>query len=106
MSTHLRPIARAARAAYTRPGSTILFERRHPARRAYWTAVARRALTAALDLTELTSVLAAHQITLPLDNCSCGAAWFMDYRTHTAHQATALLAHVLGETGHDVEADR
>lgn len=51
------PLERAARAAYTRPDSTLPWERRTPARRAYWRTVARRALDAGLDREELARAL-------------------------------------------------
>lgn len=61
MSTYLSPLERAARAAYTRPDGSIPWERRSPARRAYWRTVTRRALDAALNLGELAQVLAEHR---------------------------------------------
>lgn len=102
------PLERAARAAYTRPDSTIPWERRSPRRRAYWRTVARRALDDALDLPELANVLGrqhrdvgpdAHLTGFREHLCSC-------YRWPTAsdpdtpaafaaHQAAEVRAHIL-----------
>ena len=68
----------AARAAYTRPdgGSTIPFERRSPAGRAYWEGVAQRAVAAAVEHAQLGELFAyLHYVQLLEDGwwtCGCG----------------------------------
>lgn len=91
------PLRRAARAAYTRPDTSVPFERRPPARQAYWTRAARRALEAALDPAELAEVIAAHSRYdydpgAGLYRCACGG-----YLTSTwpDHIAAAIRTHAL-----------
>lgn len=99
------PMARAARAAYTRPEGTIPFERRSPRRRAYWHEVAERAVKAALRADELEAVIAHHTWDYDHDTehyrCSCGEFYVGDPVTdHTRHLAqfirlTILAPHLL-----------
>ncbi|GAA4725788.1 MULTISPECIES: hypothetical protein [Promicromonospora] len=95
VSTSLR---RAARAAYTRTGTSIPFERRPPARQAYWTWAARRALEAALDPDELADVITAHSRyeydhRVGLYRCVCGGYLTSGWPDHIT---AAIRAHVLG----------
>ncbi|MBO0609380.1 hypothetical protein [Myceligenerans salitolerans] len=102
------PLERAARAAYTRPDSTIPWERRSPRRRAYWRTVTRRALDTALDPAELADLLGRRHRDIGPDAhaggfrehlCSC-RRWPAPADPDTpaafaAHQAAELRAHVL-----------
>jgi hypothetical protein len=104
-STPPTPLERAARAAYTRPDSSIPFERRRPSRQAYWRDVAERAVKAAVRTNELAAVIAAH--TWDLDHetehyrCSCGEFYVSDpVADHAEHLAllirlTILAPHLL-----------
>lgn len=101
----ITPLERAARAAYTRPNSTIPFEARRPSRQAYWRDVAERAVKAAVRTDEMAAVIAAH--TWDLDHetehyrCSCGEYYVGDpVADHAAHLAllirlTILAPHLL-----------
>ncbi|MCF4122184.1 hypothetical protein L1785_14480 [Antribacter sp. KLBMP9083] len=97
MSTDLTPLERAARAAYTRPDSAIPWERRSPARRAYWRTVALRALDAALDLDHLARVLAVELHAIPARDVTPGPgeSWRDVAERLGHHLATAVRARIL-----------
>lgn len=94
---NLTPLERAARAAYTRPGSTIPWERRSPARRAYWRTVALRALDAALDLDHLARVIADELHAIPTRDLTpaVGESWHDGAERLGRYLATAVRARIL-----------
>ena len=91
------PLRRAARAAYIRPHTSVPFERRPPARQAYWTRAAQRALEAVLDPRALAEVIAAHSRydydpEVGLYRCACGGYLTSGWPDHIA---AAIRTHVL-----------
>ena len=101
----ITPLERAARAAYTRPDSTIPFEARRPSRQAYWRDAAERAVTAAVRTEEMATVIDAHTWDLDHESehyrCSCGQFYVGNPVTdHAEHLAlmirlTILAPHLL-----------
>lgn len=90
----------AARAAYTRPDSTLPWERRKPARQAYWRDVGTRAVVAAIPLHVLADVAARHMpVPRPdshaMDCTGCGYV-AEDATDHGTHVGLAIHAAVFG----------
>lgn len=86
------PAERAAKAAYTRPNSSIPWERRYSGR-TYWRTLAKRVIAAAFDRTEVADLLDLHREVArsraPMDAWHCYGC-LADLGVHETSRAVEL----------------